>query len=375
MTIAIDVLSAKSLHHGVGVYIKNILERIMPQSEKHTMSIIKRPDVFPMLDLNHKKQVEIINIKLPLSARIIWEWIFLPQLLNKKKIDLFWGPTHFLPPIKVCKYVVTIHELVPFVLPRSLPFSRRHYRRLLSYSIRLADVIIVVSESLKQDLIKFFPVQTDKIKVIHNGVDESFQPQSDNEILSRIQKKYQLPSRFILTLGVMEPKKNIIGLIQSYADLRSSFSDLPKLVIGGSRKYGWKNSNVFKLVQSLSLENEIFLTDSISHEDLPAVYSLAELFILPSFYEGFGLPVVEAMACGTPVITSNTSSLPEVAGDAAILVNPYNVADITNAMKEVLLNETKRKQMIERGFQNAKRFSWNRAANELLQVFEEVYKS
>lgn len=375
MKIAINILSAKSQHHGVGVYVTNILKHLIPDANKHNFLFYKRKEGISIRTQENGSKVEWKDINLPRPLRIIWEHTLLPLSLSRQKVDLFWGPCNFLPLIKPCKFLVTIHDLAPFLLPHSLPFVRRiYYQRAFFNSIRRADQIIVVSESLKTDLIKHFLVSEKKIKVIHNGIDESFRPIADKVVLSQIQEKYRLPSNFILTLGVLEPKKNTIGLIQAYADLRKSHADLPKLVIGGSKQYGWKNNEVFKMVKNLELEEEIIFTNTIVHEDLPAVYNLATLFILPSIYEGFGLPVAEAMACGTPVITSNTSSLPEVAGDAAILVNPCDVQEISKAISKVLANETLQKEMKEKGIENAKRFSWNRAANALLEVFETIDK-
>jgi glycosyltransferase involved in cell wall biosynthesis len=292
-----------------------------------------------------------------------------------KEGSCLWGPCNFLPLIKACRYLVTIHDLAPFLLPQSLPLIRRfYYKRAFVNSIRLADQIIVVSGSLKTDLIKTLAVPEEKIKVIYNGIDESFRPVTDSAILSGIRKKYYLLSSFILTLGVLEPKKNIERLLLAYADLKKSLPNLPKLVIGGSKKYGWMNSRVFQLVKSLALDDDVIFTDTIVHEDLPAVYNLATLFVLPSLYEGFGLPVIEAMACGTPVITSNTSSLPEVAGNAAILVDPYDVKKISQAIGQVLSNEQLQKEMREKGIENTKRFSWEKAASALLEVFEDIEK-
>ena len=373
MKIAVNILSAKSQHHGVGVYVANILKHLIPLAEEHTFLFYKRSEGIPIQNLRAGAGIKWEDIVLPRTLRIIWEHTFLPLSLSKERVDLFWGPCNFLPLIKACRYLVTIHDLAPFLLPHSLPLIRRiYYKRAFENSIRLADQIIVVSESLKTDLIKSLAVPEEKIKVIYNGIDESFRPVTDNAILSRIHEKYHLPSSFILTLGVLEPKKNIERLLQTYADLKKSLPNLPKLVIGGSREYGWMNSRVFQLVKSLALDDDVIFTGTIVHEDLPAVYNLATLFILPSLYEGFGLPIIEAMACGTPVITSNTSSLPEVAGNAAVLVDPYDVEKISQAIGQVLTNERLQKEMREKGKENAKRFSWERAANALLEIFEEI---
>ncbi|MEO0099843.1 MAG: glycosyltransferase family 1 protein [candidate division WOR-3 bacterium] len=375
MKVAIDLLPAKSQHHGVGVYVTNILKYLIPKAKSYTFLLYKRKKGIPIPNHGSHRNWKWKEINFPTPLRIIWEHSSLPFLLAKEKVNLLWSPCNILPLVKTCRYLVTIHDLAPFLLPLSLPFTRRiYYQQAFFNSIRKADKIIVVSQSLKFDLMKLFSIPEGKIAVIHNGFDENFRPITDKLTLSLIREKYHLPSDFILTLGVLEPKKNTERLLWAYAELKKSLPNLPKLVIGGSRKYGWLNTRLLPMVKNLKLAGEVIFPDTIFHEDLPAVYSLAKVFILPSLYEGFGLPVLEAMACGTPVVTSNISSLPEVAGDAAILVNPYDVSDIARGIKEALLNEKKRQEMIEKGLKNVQRFSWRKAAEEVLEVLEEVLK-
>ncbi|MEO0077059.1 MAG: glycosyltransferase family 1 protein [candidate division WOR-3 bacterium] len=376
MKIAINILAAKSQYHGIGVYASNILPHVFSKMANAEIYLLKRKGSFLMFNTNFEKQITVKDIELTGPRRIIWEWFSLPHFIKSQKLDILWGVCNFLPPVKSCKYIVTIHDLAPFVLPRSLPLVRRtYYRNCFTNSIRLADKIIVVSKSLKNDLIKYFPESAKKIIVIHCGLAEKFHPVVSKEQINKVRGKYRLPANFIFTLGVLEPKKNIERLILAYIELKKSHSNLPKLVIGGPRSYGWNNSKIFNLVTKYKLSDEIIFTDFIDHTDLPEIYSISTIFVLPSLYEGFGLPVIEAMACGTPVITSNISSLPEVAGDAAVLVNPYSVSEIANAIKEVLSNEKERQLMVERGLENVKRFNWEKAAQKVIEVFEEVYNS
>jgi len=312
--------------------------------------------------------------------RVLWENYFLPLSLKKTGAEIFWGPTNFLPSVKACRYLVTIHDVTAFVFPQYLPALRRfYYRNSIATAIRMADRIVGVSTQIKKDLIQVLKVPAEKITVIPNGLDEQFRNQAKSlnstelKLDPQIKEKYSLPDSFIFTLGVLEPKKNITNLVRAYAMLKQmGIKDLPKLVVGGSKEYGWKNQAFFKTVMELNLLDAVIFTGNILHADLPAIYRAATVFVLPSLYEGFGLPVIEAMACGTPVITSNTSSLPEVAGNAAILVNPYSPQEIANAIIQVLSREEQRKAMIENGRKNALRFSWDRTAQELLRVFEEV---
>lgn len=375
MRIAIDTLSAKSLYHGMGIYIFNLLKHIMSIDNNNKFIIYKKPEVFSGLFLNDNDRVQIRNINKNRLARISWEYAMLPKILKKEKIDVFWGPSNFLPITKTCKYVVTIHDLSSFTYAQAYPWLRRkYYQYNIKQAVKRADFIITDSEFSKQDIIKYFRVPQEKIRVIYCGIDAFFKKVTANDTLEKVKKKYQLPDEFILTLSVLEPKKNTERLLQAYSQLIQQKKNLPKLVIGGSKKYGWKNEKIFLLVDALKLTNSIVFTDFIEYEDLVCIYSMAKLFILPSLYEGFGLPVVEAMACGTPVITSNTSSLPEVVGNAAVLVNPYNINDIANAIDIVLNDENKQKEMIKKGYENVKRFKWEKSAKELIAVFEEIYQ-
>jgi len=374
MKIAIDCLSAKSLYHGMGVYLNNLLRYLIPLAQNHSFLLFGRLRTFQCSDdFLNTKNVDFREIRLNRSFRILWENTLLPVDLIKERVDLFWGPSNFLPPLKVCKYIVTIHDISSFIFARTYPWLRRNYYQVsIRNALHRADGIISVSSATKNDLIKYFPISEDKIRVIPNGVGEMFQSIISPKEILRVREKYHLPSEFLLSLGVLEPKKNTERIILAYARLKEEIANLPKLVIAGSRAYGWKNSSLFQLIKRLKLEEQVLFPDKIEQKDLPAVYHSALLFLYPSLYEGFGLPVVEAMACGTPVITSNVSSLPEVAGDAAILVNPYSVSEIAQAMKEVLLNDRKREEMREKGIKNAQRFSWQKSAQELLNFFEEV---
>jgi glycosyltransferase involved in cell wall biosynthesis len=371
MKIAIDALTVKSLYHGMGIYITNLLKQMVSDST-HSFIIYNKCREFEVLSKNNEK-VELQNVKKSKVLRILWEYLNLPTLLKQEKVNVFWGPSNFLPLKKVCKYVVTIHDLSSFTHAQTYPFARRnYYQYIIRQAVKRADLIVTDSLSSQKDLTDFFSVPKDKIKVIYCGVDDMFQPLTSTSIISQVKEQYHLPSNFILTLGVLEPKKNTDRLIKAYAAAKKQYFNLPQLVIAGSIKYGWSNKNIFKLVKQYNLAKDVIFTGSIKHIDLPALYSTAKLFILPSLFEGFGLPVIEAMACGTPVITSNVSSLPEVAGDAGILINPYDTEAISQTMIKVLSDKTLQKDMRTKGFENVKRFSWKNSAKELIGLFEEV---
>lgn len=375
MRIAIDLLSAKSLYHGMGVYIKNFLCHLIPRGEGHFFLLFVRKKVFSQFGLEKEKNLKIVEVNPNHLPRILYAHTFLPLVLSQERVDLFWGPANFLPPFKACKYVVTIHDISSFIFPQSYPLLRRlYYQSLIKRAVRFADLIISVSEATKKDIIKYFPHALGKIYTLHEGVDEIFLRTIAPEKVKEVKEKYRLPENFIFSLGVLEPKKNWERILLGYAELKKELPSSLKLVIGGSKSYGWKNKRIFWMVEKLNLADDVIFLGTIPPDDLPAIYTSSSLFLYPSLYEGFGLPVVEAMACGVPVITSNISSLPEVAGDAAILVNPQDVSEMTRAMKEVLLDEKKRREMIEKGKRNVQRFSWQKSAERLFNLFAEVVK-
>jgi glycosyltransferase involved in cell wall biosynthesis len=379
MYIAIDTLAAKSLHHGMGVYVFNLVNRLVKIGSEHKFLIYLTQNNSQYFNSsNNIKRVFITSNRL---LRIAWENTLLPFALQREAVTLFWGPSNFLPNIKFCKYIGTIHDVTAIAFPKYLPILRRfHYKNSIKNAVRVADRIVGISKQIKNDLIQHLKVPEQKISVIPNGLDEKFLNQAKTpfntvqQITPKLKEKYSLPDSFIFTLGVLEPKKNFTNLVRAYAIIKSKITTegLPKLVIGGSKKYGWQNQEFFKTVEDTNLKNEVIFTGKIEHEDLPFIYQTAKVFILPSIHEGFGLPVIEAMACGTPVITSNVSCLPEIAGDAAILVNPYDPKEIADALLLVLSNENQRKELIEKGRTNALRFSWDKTAQQLLQIFEEI---
>ncbi len=377
MKICIDALAAKSSYHGIGTYVSNILCHLLPKAQENHFLVLGRKDFLSSLpDARHLTNMEKKAVKLPLFLRVAWEYTLLPFGLLKDKVDIFWGVSHFLPPVRVGRYLVTIHDLASFFFPHLYPLFRWLYHQVsIRNAIQRADYVITPSHSTKRDLIKHFRIPEERVFVVPNGFDETFRyPITDKE-REEIKKRYNLPEMFVFALGVLEPRKNTERILLAFASLLrdKSFPNKEiKLVIGGSLDYGWKNKRIFQLVKELKIEEKVIFTGPIPNEDLPAFYAASFLSLYPSLYEGFGLPVIEAQACGTPVITSKISSLPEVAGEGAILVNPYSVEEIARAMKELFTNQNKREELIEKGLENAKRFSWKKAAEEILEIFERI---
>jgi glycosyltransferase involved in cell wall biosynthesis len=240
------------------------------------------------------------------------------------------------------------------------------------YSARRAARLLVISQSTKDDVVRFCDVSPDNVIVTYCGVDEQFAPRSRHEV-EAFRATKGLPSRFILYLGTLEPRKNVPQIVRAYAALRSDdLSRHYKLVIAGAK--GWGYDEVFAAVEQNDLKDDVMFAGYVPAEELPLWYNAAELFVYPSLFEGFGLPVLEALACGTPAITSNVSSLPEVAGDAALTITPTDTRALSEAMIRVLRDAALRAQLRERGLRQAAQFSWQRTAQQTAQVYADVLK-
>jgi glycosyltransferase involved in cell wall biosynthesis len=311
-------------------------------------------------------------------TRILWEQFALPQALRTQRIDLIHGLAYALPLGCPCRSVVTIHDLSFFRYPRTLPSYRRIYLKAATrLAIRQADRVVAVSHHTAQELADLIGVESDRIDVVHNGVDDIFRPAPPDEV-ERFRRQHGLPDRFILFLGTLEPRKNIGVLIRAYAQWQraegafSIAASDTKLVIAGGK--GWYFENLFALTSSLGLEDDVLFPGFVPASDLPWWYRAAACFVYPSIYEGFGLPVLEAMACGTPVIVSSASSLPEVAGDAALIVDPLDVDALTEAIDKVLSDRALGEELRLSGLRQAAGFSWQRCAQETAAVYRTTLK-
>jgi len=297
------------------------------------------------------------------------EQLTLPLELAPLRLDVLHSPD-FIPPLRRnCRAVITVHDLAFLLFPGLLTAESQRYYGQIRQAVHSAEAIIAVSASTKRDLIAHTAAPAAKITVVYEAAGPAFRPVTDAAALAAVRQKYGLPPGFVLFIGTIEPRKNLPTLLQAWAQTRhSSLVTRHSLVIGG--KPGWLYEET--IAQARELGTAVQFIGGVLPEDLPALYSAARLFVLPSVYEGFGLPVLEAMACGTPVVCSNASSLPEVAGDAALLVEPHDVDGLAAALQRALSDEALRRQMIERGLAQAARFSWEKAARETLAVYRAV---
>jgi glycosyltransferase involved in cell wall biosynthesis len=303
--------------------------------------------------------------------RIWWEQRVLPNELRQRGVQVFHSPMNVLPAGLHCASVVTVHDLAFIRYPQYFRASRRLYQRAFtSRSVRRATRVIAVSEATKRDLVEYLHITPEAIAVVYPVVDEDFQPCVDFERLRAFRALHQLPERYILFLGTLEPRKNIIGLLEAYARLRRLDSEAPKLVLAGAR--GWYFEDIFARVRALALEPYITFAGYISREEQPLWYAASELFVYPSVYEGFGIPVAEALACGIPTITSNVSSLPEAGGTVALQVNPDDPEALACAMQGSLADKTARPRALALGPRWTERFSRLRAASACAQIYQDA---
>jgi glycosyltransferase involved in cell wall biosynthesis len=292
-----------------------------------------------------------------------------PQDRRFPDVDLFHATDHLLPRLSRVKSVFTLHDLIFRFYPEThKPLNRWFLTLMMPLFLRAAEAVIAVSESTKRDAVRLYGLDEAKIKVIYEGVNPRFCA-APPEAISVVRQKYGLAGSFILSVGTIEPRKNLTAVLEAYRALRDWGGEF-KLVIVGQK--GWLYEGFFRRLRELGLEDKVIFPGFVPDEDLPALYSAADLFVFPSLYEGFGLPALEAMACGAPVITSNTASLPEVTGDAALLVDPNNTEALIQAMKSVLENRQLRDELQAKGPKQAAKFNWENAARETLAVYASV---
>lgn len=351
---------------GITWYIYNLLAHLPLSDHRYTAFLGERKaeGLFPQVDLHFSR----LSTRNPL-VRILWEQAVLPFQLVKEGIDLIHSLAFVQPLFSSCPGVVTIYDLSFLLFSEGFnPWKRLYLRYMTPYSARRARRVIALSRSTKSDLSRFFRIPVKKIEVIPCGVNPRFRPLNGN-LISRFRQRHRLPERMILFVGTIEQRKNVSLLLEAYAQIKK---DIPHaLVLAGAK--GWGADGILAQAEELGLADVIF-AGYVEQEELPLWYNAADLLAYPSLYEGFGLPPLEAMASGTPVLASDTSSLPEVVGDAGILVDPQNADEIARAMLKVLRDKGLQGEMRRRGLERAKRFTWQGAAEETVKLYEEAMR-
>jgi|Deesub1362B_J571_1020462.scaffolds.fasta_scaffold00102_53 glycosyltransferase involved in cell wall biosynthesis len=360
ITVAMDEKRA-----GIARYCYNLIKNLKKIDNKNEYILIHRKKTSE--EGSHLNRELIIPYpRVPLK-RTIGNYLQLPLKLKKESFDLIHDPSQIspflfsFPSLKV----LTIHDLSPILFPETYGMIHVFLQKyILPKSLKNVDKVIAVSESTKRDIVKYLGFPEEDIKVIYNGVEERFKP-LDQDLCSHEYTPY------ILFVGTLEPRKNITTLLKAFYILKKKGIKHKLVIVGGK---GWKYRKIYEVVKKLNLSENVKFLGHVADDELPKLYSGADLFVYPSLYEGFGLPPLEAMACGCPVITSNVSSLPEVVGDAGIMVDPLDKNGLADAIYKVLNDEGLREEMVKRGLKRVKIFSWEICAKETLKVYREVVK-
>jgi glycosyltransferase involved in cell wall biosynthesis len=318
---------------------------------------------------------------LRLVRDLIWEQLLLPRALRRERLDLYHAPANRgIPLIGQDRFVATIHDVIPLVTPYF--FDRRTNPPIITGGLRLmawislavvtwkSRRIITDSESSRRDIARLFPWAQGKMTVIYSGADPRYRRVEDASAVRQVLARYALPSRFLLFVGGLGQRKNVDGLLRAYAHLLRELPTAPALVVVGRHNAFY--APLQQLARNLQMADRVHFPGFVPTEDMPALLSAAELLVYPSFYEGFGLPILEALACGCPVVCSRTSSLPEVGADAVHYCDPTSPEDIAEKIRQVLVDVALRAQLVEKGLQRAREFSMDRMAAEVLGVYREV---
>jgi len=312
--------------------------------------------------------------RMPRAAlRLMWKYVHAPsaESLVRQKIAVLHGTDRITAPPKKAKIVVTVFDLTPIKHPTY--HTKGMISRYISdfpHLLKNADMVIAISNCTKNDIIEHFDVAEERVRVTPLAANDDYKQISDKNAIDKIKSIYDIDKDYILFVGTLEPRKNLVNLLKAYSILPDYLKHDYALVLCG--KKGWYYEEIFETVRELKLENKVIFTGYVPDEDIPLLMNGAAVFVYPSFYEGFGLPPLEAMACGTPVISTNVSSIPEVVGDAGILVSPTDVEELSDAMLRVLDSETLKAQLSEKGLKQASKFSWRATAGKTMEVYNEV---
>ncbi len=381
MTILIDIRPLMDARYsGVSEYIFRLLNALFKIDAKNkyillynSFSQVRDPKFdFP--------NVKIVRKKIPnriLNYPLLWllrrprfdKWV-------GEKVDIFFMPhINYMAVSKNVKTILAVHDISFLIEPRFFSWWKNlwHTFVMVKQLVRRFDRIVVFSEHTKRDLAALCKVSLDQISVIHSGIDQSFKVYEKNDQrIVETAKKYNLTKPFILFLSTIEPRKNVEGLVLAFNELKKKHQGELDLVLAGGR--GWKSAPIFKLIENSPYKNDIKVLDYVEENERAFLYSLAQVFAYPSFYEGFGFPPLEAMACGTPVVVAGVSSLPEVVGTVGILIDPYNPSSIALGLEQVLSNKELAENLRDRGLEQAKQFNWENAARKYLELFENINK-
>ena len=375
LKIAIDARWIFEKISGIGEYTTELIYSLssLPGDEEYIV-VFNNKDILSEFNDNLGNSTSRVScLYVPWGIYHPLSHIFLSGLLKKKGVKVFHSPGFMIPFYSSgISMIVTIHDLIPIAFPEFTPKAKKTrfypiFKWIVSRAVSASDQIIVVSENSKRDLLKFYNLREEKVNVVYNGVGERFLNFENPKNCTSLKEKHSIEGPMILYIGRRDPYKNLEGLIRAFYEMKSKGPGNAVLVIAGDVDSRYPEPE--RLVNEFGLKEDVFFTGYISNEDVLSLYSEADVLAVPSLYEGFGLQILEAFAMELPVVASNTSSIPEVAGDASILVSPENTSMIADALSSVLTNDDIRKDLIEKGKERVKSFSWNESARKTLNIY------
>jgi alpha-1,3-rhamnosyl/mannosyltransferase len=364
MKIAFDLRRIKN--PGIGRYMKCLAEAVTAQAPEHEYLLILPADGESLVEAPNAEKISPT-----LKYYSLREQIELPRILRYHKVDLLHSPHFLLPLVRPCPVIATIHDVIYLACPQDLPspIGRLYYRGMMKACSRLATRIITDSEYSKADIIRHLHADPGKVEVIYPGVDPSIRQVTHKAELKAVRIKYGIDREYVLCVGIYKPRKNHAGLLRAFQQFLAK-GNQAQLVIAGPMNEG--EAELRRLAAELDIARHVVFTGFVNEADLPALYSAARVFVCPSLYEGFGFPVLEAMACGVPVACSSATSLPEVAGDAAAYFGPRDKEEFVSVLQSVFIDPELRVALIEKGRKNLQRFSWQTTAAQTLAVYHDA---
>jgi glycosyltransferase involved in cell wall biosynthesis len=369
MNIGINFYMRGSEREGIAWSITHLLRHMLDLGSCHTFTLFTNLGAESVrAEFGNPANLDVVSFRM--HNYTAWEQVGVPMALVGRNVDVFHSPLA-LPLFCRPAGIMTIHDLC--FLTHRATFTRRmwlYFRIFLPLSVRRARIVLTVSQTSRQALIDLMHVGPEKIRVIPNGIAEDFQPPKDQAELCRVRTRYGLPSSFILYVGTLEPRKNVLRLLRACQRLWSAGEMPHKLVIAGRR--GWLFRDVLDFVRESRLHEHVVFTGYVAPGDLPALYAMATVLVYPSLCEGFGLPPLEAMACGTPVVGSNRPALPEILGQAARLVDPLDVETLAGAIQAVVGDDRLRATLRTKGLEHARRYRWETSARQTLELYAEL---
>lgn len=374
MRIGIDATAVPPKPMGAGLYIVYLVQEIGKLDTPHQFVVFAQEYLRPHLEGHDSDKMQIVWLdNMSRARRLLWEQIAFPRMIREMELNLLHSPHYTMPLSLSIPSVVTYHDMIFFIHPEKHTFAKRYFFPwMMRRSSKKAAKIITDSENTCRDAMRFLDISPDKITTVHLGYQDIFRKIDDQKRLNAIRTQYELPDQYIFYAGAIEPRKNVPLLLTVFEKLVQQGFPHHLVLAGG---LGWQYEDVLTQIDAMQAKDRVHRVGHVPYTDLPIFYNLADVFVYPSVYEGFGLPPLEGMACGTPVITSNISSMPEFVADAGILTPPDDEAALLQAVTKVLSDDDLRQRLSKDGPIRAANFTWKHTAEKTLQIYEQVLGS